>query len=259
MNLYFTYTLLMSEFIAVFLRRVEGKLKILLRRFAEVMVRQRNVGRGVARYVDVSRFGAAEESDIRDHLNFLSFMVYLQRPRVLLELGTRGGESTRVFEDYCKSFSLTGRSIDLETAPKWLQDKGHWKHYAGDDCELGDLLARTQKWPDGIAFQPIDFLFVDTSHEYEHTCRELETFFPLVNSGGFLVFHDTNLVKKATRRLDGELGYGWDNQRGVIRAIEEFFSIRVDETNYFFIAISGKGSSVYHLPWNNGLTVIQKS
>lgn len=246
----------MTGLIVVFFRRV---VSIILPKWAKAMVRQRDVGRGVTHSVDVSRFGAAESSDIRDHLNFLSFMVHLQQPQVLLELGTRGGESTRVFEDYCKSHHLIGRSFDLGPAPKWLHEKDHWQHFVGDDCELGDLLARTKKWPDGSTFQLIDFLFIDTSHEYEHTCRELETFFPLVKSGGFLVFHDTNLIKKATRRLDGELGYGWDNERGVIRAIEEYFSFEVDETSYLFITISGKGSSIYHLPWNNGLTVVQKS
>jgi len=253
------YTSLMREVTFVFLQRVKGKFQYILRRIAEAMVRQRSVGRGVVNSVDVSRFRAAESSDIRDHLNFLSFMVNLQRPEVLLELGTRGGESTRVFEEYCKSFMLTGRSFDLQPAPEWLDNKSHWRHYVGDDCELGELVYKSQKWPDGVTFQPIDFLFIDTSHEYEHTCRELEIYFPLVKSGGFLVFHDTNLVENATRRLDGELGYGWDNNRGVIRAIENYFSIKVDEKNYFFTEISGRGSSIYHLPWNNGLTVIKKS
>jgi len=241
-----------------FFTRAKGKSRYLIRRISEELFWQWRVGRHVAKKVEVQQFGAQESTDISDHLNFLSLLIHLQQPKAILELGTRGGESTRVLESYCRDFACIGRSIDLEPAPDWLERSSHWKHFLGDDCSLGESIYKTKAWPDGTPFQNIDLLFIDTSHEYPHTKKELETFFPLLAPKATMIFHDTNLMKTPTRRLDGRLGYGWDNQRGVIRAIEEFFSIEVLEMNYFFKDLPGTNLKIYHRPWNNGFTVIQR-
>ena len=42
----------------------------------------------------------------------------------------------------------------------------------------------------------IDFLFVDDDHGHDHVAKEVETFLPLVRSGGLLCFHDILGVHK---------------------------------------------------------------
>jgi predicted O-methyltransferase YrrM len=227
-----------------------------LYKLKEKLVWQKRLGRGVAN-VDVSRFGASENSDIQDHLHTLALLLNLFHPKVILELGTRGGESTRVFHEYCQRNSILGRSVDLSAPPSWLSESTNWVHFQGDDIEIGRRLRIQKAWPNGDALKPIDFLFIDTSHEYFHTLEELRSYIPLVRPGGLVVFHDTNLSAVPHRRLDGSIGYGWDNNRGVARAIEEYFRITLrDEVFYSAINLE-LISDLFHFPWNNGLTVLK--
>src|SRR5581483_12486208 len=84
----------------------------------------------------------------------------------------------------------------------------------------------------------IDVLFIDTSHLYEHTKQEIAAWFPLLAPEARVFFHDTNL-KGVFFRRDGSMGLGWDNQRGVIRAIEEHLGTRLPEKRDFIDARAG--------------------
>lgn len=207
--------------------------------------------------IDVSYFEVNPKSDISEHLNFLYFYLHTAKPVNILELGTRGGESTRVIEKYCRDINIVGKSIDLEAAPNWLKNSKNWKHFIGDDIELGQNLASSQRWPDGSEFKHLDFIFLDTSHEYSHTKEELETYLPLLKSGiGAIAFHDTNLTSSPTLRLDGSVGYGHDNERGVARAIEEYFGFNFDERSLHIKPIPNCKFLFYHQPWCNGFSIL---
>jgi cephalosporin hydroxylase len=206
---------------------------------------------------NVSFLGAKNSSDISEHLNFLYFYLHCTKPKNILELGTRGGESTRVLEKYCSEMDILGRSIDLGSAPGWLTNSTFWKHYIGDDIAIGKNLLKTKQWPDGDLFTDLDFIFVDTSHIYEHTLTEIEIYSSLLSKGvGSIVFHDTNLTSKPTRLLSGEIQFGWDNQRGVARAIEQHFGFNFSEDTLQSKLLPGGKWFFYHLPWNNGFSVL---
>ncbi len=209
--------------------------------------------------VDVSSFFASPSSDIGEHLAYLAFLLEVTRPRTILELGTRGGESTRVFESYCSRSQIVGRSIDLSAAPEWLKASNHWLHFTGDDILIGNDLVNKERWPNGDSVDKLDFIFVDTSHEYLHTAREIATYVPLLSQHGIIAFHDSNLTDKPTRRLSGKVNYGWDNDRGVARAIEEYFRITIPDGTLSFARSAEGGWSAYHMPWNNGLTLLTKN
>ena len=102
----------------------------------------------------------------------------------------------------------------------------------------------------------IDLLFIDTSHEYEHTRREIEIWSPFLSATGTLIFHDTNMGKGIYSRTDGSVSVGWNNRRGVIRAIEEHLGRQYDEAAYF--CDLAKGYLVTHYPTCSGLTVLRK-
>jgi predicted O-methyltransferase YrrM len=214
------------------------------------------LGPGIAQ-VDVSRFGANQNTDISDHLNLLSMCLELSQPQHVLELGTRGGESTRVLHEYCVRRKIVGRSVDLSYAPEWLTSSSNWHHYAEDDISLGKSLSNSHIWPDGSPYFPIEFLFLDTSHEYEHTLQELEIYVPLLSHNGVMALHDTNLKSYPHRRIDGSIGYGWNNQRGVMRAIEDFFGILLDEKTFQSVSNVNSIDYLIHFPWNNGLTILK--
>ena len=207
--------------------------------------------------IDVSYFEANPKSDISEHLNFLYFYLHTAKPINILELGTRGGESTRVIEKYCREMNIVGKSFDLEAAPAWLKNSKNWKHFIGDDIDLGHNLTSAQRWPDGSEFKQLDFIFLDTSHEYSHTKEELATYLPLLKSGlGAIAFHDTNVTSSLTFRLDGSVGYGWDNKRGVARAIEEYFGFNFDERSLHMQSIPKSKFLFYHQPWCNGFSIL---
>jgi len=180
--------------------------------------------------VDVTFFTEIPRSDISEHLSFLYLYLSSARPLNILELGTRGGESTKVFEKYCSEMNIIGHSIDLNAEPNWLADSRFWKHFVGDDISIGQQINETKKWPNGDTFHELDFIFIDTSHLYTYTLQEIQTYMPLLKKGkGTLAFHDSNLLFKPTRRLDGKINLGWNNQRGVARTIEEYFDFEFRE------------------------------
>jgi predicted O-methyltransferase YrrM len=217
--------------------------------------------RGAAE-IDNSFFGAANDSDISDLLSILFAVCVAKSPRFILELGTRGGESTRALTKYCEIYNASGASIDLEPAPSWLE-RSYWKHYQGDDLEIGKIATSTNAWPDGCPLPKIDFIFLDSSHFFDHTLEEIQIYWPLLEPGGILAFHDTNLTQRVSRKVSGLANVGWDNNDGVNRAIEEFFNLKLDWSSLTSIGKISTGKnkfeSLVHFPWNNGLTLISKS
>jgi hypothetical protein len=71
-----------------------------------------------------------------------------------------------------------------------------------------------------------------------------------------MMFHDTNMGDGWFRRLDGGVDRGWNNERGVIRAIEEFLGRHYDEHSYFTDVVAG--FAVQHAPWSSGFTVLRR-
>jgi predicted O-methyltransferase YrrM len=207
--------------------------------------------------VDNGIFKGVNETDISDHLNVIFALAMTKKPKTILELGTRGGESTKVLNLVANQIGAKGYSVDLSEAPEWLNQEKNWQHFVADDTEFCKNLNKS--WPNGDVYSGIDFLFLDTSHFYEHTIQELNLYWDLINKDGILVLHDTNCTSVMTRRLSGSSNHGWDNQRGVIRAVEEFFECNIDENSLVSKDKVGRGAKcLTHFPWNNGLTVIFK-
>ena len=202
-------------------------------------------------------------ADIHDHLGALFAEAVAARPRLIVELGTRGGVSTRALLAAAEVAEAHLVSVDVE------------------DCSLVDIPTRfAARWSfqriDDVAFagepfaafcagrgQPpmAEVIFIDTSHRYEHTRQELAHWLPRLAPGGVMMFHDTHMGDGWYRRLDGIVSRGWDNQRGVIRAIEEQLGQSYDERTFFsdVVASSTLGDIVVqHAPWSSGFTVLRR-
>jgi cephalosporin hydroxylase len=195
---------------------------------------------------------AKKPTDFSDHLVPLFHETMLCKPKLIVELGTRGGESTFVFERAAELCGSTLLSVDIDdcsgscTYPKWNFVKS-------------DDVAFAQEFPGWCKkrnLQPqVDLLFIDTSHLYEHTVQEIKAWLPLVSERGKVVFHDTNLAYFYFH-TNGSMDIGWDNQRGVIRAIEEYFGCHWNE-KVAFTDIQ-KGWMIRHQPYCNGFTVLDR-
>jgi cephalosporin hydroxylase len=144
-----------------------------------------------------------ESSDIYQHLPALFGAVTECRSEnpVVLELGTRSGNSTAAFL-YALQVRQSGilHSVDIEVPDvpaEWFGNQ-RWLFHLGDDVDARILgLWQTRPF--------LDVLFVDTSHTYEHTLAELIAYMPLVKPGGVALFHDTGVVSEVchvVRALD---------------------------------------------------------
>lgn len=152
----------------------------------------------------------ATPSDIVNHLpRFVQLVEDLDASHVI-ELGTRTGVSTIAW-----LYALQGRgrltSVDIDEKPP-IGDHDHWTFIQGDDLDP-DVIAR---------LDPAEIVFIDTSHLYDHTVAELDTYLPLVKPGGRIVCHDTQLrrpegspsrplfpVKTAIREFTDKHGLEW--------------------------------------------------
>ncbi len=204
-----------------------------------------------------SFLGGVTITDISEHLNTLFFFAMDVKPRLIVELGTRGGESTRAFLAAAALSDARVLSVDLDDCSGVeLPHRERWSFVKSNDIEFG--LHSFAKWCEAAHLQPrIDLLFIDTSHLYEHTKQEIQTWSPFLSSTGAMIFHDTNMGLGAYGRLDRSVNrYGWNNRRGVIRAVEEFLGTTYDERRFFTDV--AKGFLVAHYPHSSGLTVLKR-
>ncbi len=195
---------------------------------------------------------ATTRTDINDHLETLFVESIEIRPELIVELGVRGGESTFVFERVARLFESPLVSVDVEDCSN-ASNYEHWYFVQQDDVTFA---GEFQNWckehelPDQI-----DILFIDTNHKYEHSRNEFEKWFPHLSKHAKVFLHDTNLTR-FFKRKDGSLGMGWDNNRGVIRALEEFFETEFEESESFVELQDGW--CIKHNPYCNGFTILQR-
>jgi len=195
-------------------------------------------------------------SDISDHLSTLFYHALEGSPKLIVELGTRGGESTRILSAAAEIANAQVLSVDINDCSNLNMPYPHrWHFVRQNDVAFGrkGFVA----WCRQHALEPrADAIFIDTSHFYEHTKDEIAVWMDHLSNTGVMIFHDTNTGRGLYGRCDGTIDLGWDNQRGVIRAIEEFLGRRYEEKSFFVDAV--KGFLIRHYPNSNGLTVLKR-
>jgi predicted O-methyltransferase YrrM len=153
-------------------------------------------------------------SDIYLHLPTFVQIVDGLHAQHVIELGTRTGVSTIAWLHALRGTGGRLTSVDIDTRPD-IGEYDHWTFIQGDD-QSPEVLAQ---------LEPADVVFLDTSHLWPVTLHELETYLPLVKSGGFIVCHDTELqfpegtqrgdppypVKKAITEFTAKHGLQWQN------------------------------------------------
>lgn len=213
-------------------------------------------------YKGILSYSNARNTDISSHLPSLFVHTLLQNPKTILELGVRSGESTVSLAKVAEYMDaqLIGIDIDPKSAyvyAKLTSIKAQFIHM--NDIDFASSFSRNH--PN----QKIDAIFIDTSHLYQHTMQELQTFVPLLSNIGVLIFHDSNVTPLNNNsyyaRINNTTGYGGHgNTRGVTQAIKEYFGLDFDEYSYYMTTLSKNNLlwKITHYPFCNGLTVIQK-
>ena len=116
--------------------------------------------------------------DIEEHLPFLRDVCYRVEAKIILELGTRFGNSTLAFLQAAQVLGAKVISIDIEDCSKAGFGYPNWEYH-----QMNDL--------DFEINEDIDVLFIDTSHTFGQTLAELDKFAPKVKNGGVILLHDT--------------------------------------------------------------------
>lgn len=123
-------------------------------------------------------------TDIHEHIATLYMLSIELNLTTILELGTRGGESTIALLEAAKRIGGEVHSIDINPClkarvrVKEYDLEEYWTFVQGNDLDL--------EWS-----KPIHHLFIDTSHTYKQTMHELVKYEPYVKPGGIITMHDT--------------------------------------------------------------------
>ncbi len=177
-----------------------------------------------------------------------------QAPKLIVELGAGMEQLSTVVlsmvADLCDADHIGVDKKEYGRAPNYA--KFHSVH--SDDIEFSKQFFSFCFTRD---IKPeIDLLFVDTDELYFHVKEEIENWFPLLAHHCTVMFRCTNLQKTLYYRNGKTTSLGWDNERGVIRALTEYFGSEWDETKEW----SGKVGpwEIQHWPWGAGLTVMRR-
>lgn len=192
------------------------------------------------------------DTDISDHLEPLFVESMVVKPRLIVELGVRTGQSTFVFERVAKLCDAFLLSVDI--APQ--QNKTTWSR--SEFIQRDDLVVADEfpSWCMRNNLEPkIDVLFIDTSHEYHQTKKEIAKWFPFLSPRGVVFFHDAN-VKLIYKRRNGTIGKAYNDDRDVMRAIEEYVGTPLNEKKYFRKVVGSW--LVEHYSLCNGMTILKR-
>lgn len=125
------------------------------------------------------------KTDICEHLKELYDITVNLNSDVVVELGVRGGESTHALLAACNKTGGHLFSIDISPCAEICQKfetELNWTFIQGDDIEISNHWGK-----------PIDHLFIDTTHTYDQTLKELELWTKHIKSNGCITLHDTLL------------------------------------------------------------------
>lgn len=98
--------------------------------------------------------------------------------------------------------------------------------------------------------QPPQLVFIDSSHQYEHTLKELDLWYGQLPQGGLIVLHDTSRFAAA---------FDSTGQGGVFRAVSEWCAVRGVSSLMLNSFVAGGSPGDYPYLDGCGLTIIQKN
>src|SRR5215472_6898872 len=158
---------------------------------------------GFTRFDQVLNY-SLKPSDISDHLLTLFVEALEVRPKLIVELGVHDGDSTFALERVAEHFGSKLVSVDIDDCSNVSAYK-HWFFVKSDDVAFANEFTA---WCGEQGIHPaVDVLFIDTSHEFEHTRSEIASWFPFLSDRSKVFFHDTNMGEVYVRR-DGSMEFG---------------------------------------------------
>ncbi|MFZ5953842.1 MAG: CmcI family methyltransferase [Candidatus Dependentiae bacterium] len=215
--------------------------------------------RALDSYKQMLIYSNQKDTDISSHIPALFTYTLLLNPNLIVEAGVRGGQSTKPFYQALQLCSATMIGLDIE--PSYAAAYNALKNTLF--IHMDDLNFVNYYQNSDYKNTPIDLIFIDTSHLYEHTLAEIKMFVPLLNTQGIIAFHDSNvtpLPNHSFMRINGTTDSAPGNTRGVTQALKEYFALEFNEHYYVNTTFIKDGNTwhMVHYPFCNGLTFLQK-
>ncbi|MFN8542832.1 MAG: class I SAM-dependent methyltransferase [Candidatus Binatia bacterium] len=175
-------------------------------------------------YADTDENGMCGEAAVTA-LSVLQGFVTGSLLRSVVQLGCFAGYSTLLVGFMMRRLGLARSVLSIDNDPKHCSYTEAWVRLAGladyvrlecSDSAAPHLPALAQDY----FGRGIEMVFVDSSHQYAHTARELALWFPAVVPGGFVFLHDAS---------DSAAAYDATGQGGVHRAFAEWRQAHPDQ------------------------------
>lgn len=123
-------------------------------------------------------------TDMQAHLQRLyDLTIKFPKDKVVVELGVRWGTSTIALLAAVNDSGGHLFSVDIEDCSNVCPGEVNWTFILGNDMDV------VRTWN-----QPIDHLFIDTIHTFDHTFAELSEWGKWVKLGGVISLHDTAIL-----------------------------------------------------------------
>lgn len=156
----------------------------------------------------VGRYHIQKNHDTRMllELSILAYLMQVLKPKVVFEIGTFVGRTTRLFSanspDYTQIFTL---DLPQDAAPHRIGED-----YTGTDesRKITQLHGDSRSFDYSKWFNQCDFVWVDACHDYDFVKSDTDKAFKLCRTGGWIAWHDYRHAKP------------WD---GVTRCVRETY------------------------------------
>lgn len=213
-------------------------------------------------YKEMLIYSNHDDTEISSLIPVLFFHGFIQNPRLIVEAGVCLGYSSRAFSmvnKICNS-KLIGLDNDPNSIPAY-SNLHNSEFVLINDLQFTHYYATSE-----FKNTPLDVVFIDTSHEYEHTLAEITQFVPLLSKNGIIMFHDSYVTpltvnnRPAFWRINDTIQLACVNPFGVAPAIKKYFSISFDESKYtnMRFTLNENAWQMIHYPFCNGLTILKK-
>lgn len=140
----------------------------------------------------------------------------------IVQCGHYIGYSTLILGFYLRKMRKTNSLYSIDIDQSVTEYSQHWINKASLDSYVklvvddSSSLQQPLLAKNYLSGSP-QIVFIDSSHQYSHTIKELDLWFPHLCPGGFVVLHDTSLfAKNFDNSSGGGVGkavYEWSNNK----------------------------------------------
>lgn len=164
-------------------------------------------------------------------------LILALRPKNILELGVRYGDTTRPMLAAAELVNAELTSVDLNPT-EFKSESKHWVFVQGEAISvLSKLVATDRKF---------DFVFVDDWHDGEHVWQELELIDKMVGPSSIVALHDLMYQNWEPRYHSDQWAGGEWGHGGPAAGVQAFLSARSNQWEMLTI------------PVQHGLTLLRK-